>query len=201
LEKFDTKKFANLSDESLLEAYEQSEDPHLLGVLYQRYVHLIFGITAKYFQSTEEREEVTLEIFHLLHRKLKGRNVQNFPTWLLFVVKNHCISKHRYNFVRQRHQAHVLAETIAQHGYVENDGLARLLEEEGYNGAKWKAWVNKSMDQLNNPQQTCVRLFYFEEMSYREIAESTGYTEKEVKSHLQNGKRNLRVMWEQNEDF
>ncbi|MNL72987.1 hypothetical protein D3C87_1983880 [compost metagenome] len=43
----------------------------------------------------------------------------------------------------------------------------------------------------------CVELFYLHKKSYQEIADSTDYTLKEVKSNIQNGKRNLKILIEQ----
>jgi RNA polymerase sigma-70 factor (ECF subfamily) len=49
---------------------------------------------------------------------------------------------------------------------------------------------------LGNEQKLCVILFYLEKRSYQEIALSTGYTLMQVKSYIQNGKRNLRLLME-----
>ncbi|MFT6278588.1 MAG: RNA polymerase sigma-70 factor (ECF subfamily), partial [Flavobacteriales bacterium] len=51
-----------------------------------------------------------------------------------------------------------------------------------------------AIDQLNPEQQKCIRLFYLEQKSYKEVADLTGYDMKKVKSFLQNGKRNLQLL-------
>ena len=53
-----------------------------------------------------------------------------------------------------------------------------------------------AMQQLNHEQQLCVNLFYLEKKSYQEVAAITGFTMMEVKSHIQNGKRNLKLIIE-----
>ncbi len=50
------------------------------------------------------------------------------------------------------------------------------------------------MNQLNTEQKECVSLFYLQKKSYAEIAEITGFTMLQVKSHIQNGKRNLKLI-------
>ena len=50
--------------------------------------------------------------------------------------------------------------------------------------------------ELNPEQQLCVTLFYLEKKSYQEIADSSGFTMMQVKSHIQNGKRNLKIIME-----
>jgi RNA polymerase sigma-70 factor (ECF subfamily) len=49
---------------------------------------------------------------------------------------------------------------------------------------------------LNKEQQTCIELFYLKKMCYQEVALKTGYSDKQVKSYIQNGKRNLRLILE-----
>ncbi len=51
-----------------------------------------------------------------------------------------------------------------------------------------------AINNLNTEQQQCVSLFYLEKKSYSEVSEITGFTIMQVKSHIQNGKRNLRLM-------
>ena len=57
--------------------------------------------------------------------------------------------------------------------------------------------LNKMMNaikQLNAEQKECVSLFYLQKKSYAEIAEITGFNMLQVKSHIQNGKRNLKIL-------
>ena len=56
--------------------------------------------------------------------------------------------------------------------------------------------MNESLEELNKEQKDCVTLFYLEKRSYQEIADSTGLSMMQVKSHIQNGKRNLRIILE-----
>ncbi len=49
---------------------------------------------------------------------------------------------------------------------------------------------------LNHEQQLCITLFYLEKKSYTEVAAKTGFSVMQVKSNIQNGKRNLRLLLE-----
>jgi RNA polymerase sigma-70 factor (ECF subfamily) len=53
-----------------------------------------------------------------------------------------------------------------------------------------------ALKELNPEQQQCVTLFYLQKKSYLEISDATGFTMMQVKSHIQNGKRNLRILIE-----
>jgi RNA polymerase sigma-70 factor (ECF subfamily) len=56
--------------------------------------------------------------------------------------------------------------------------------------------LRQAIDQLNEEQSICIRLFYLKKLSYQEIQEKTGLSFQQVKSHIQNGKRNLRIILE-----
>jgi RNA polymerase sigma-70 factor (ECF subfamily) len=56
--------------------------------------------------------------------------------------------------------------------------------------------MEHALDLLNEEQRTCIRLFYLAKQSYQQITEQTGYTLLQVKSYIQNGKRNLKQLLE-----
>ena len=53
-----------------------------------------------------------------------------------------------------------------------------------------------ALNELNTEQRRCLELFYLDNKSYTEIMTITGYNNNEVKSHIQNGKRNLKLKME-----
>ena len=61
--------------------------------------------------------------------------------------------------------------------------------------------LEAALQQLNAEQQQCVTLFYLQKKSYQEITTQTGYTLLQVKSHIQNGKRNLKIMMERLQQY
>jgi len=54
--------------------------------------------------------------------------------------------------------------------------------------------LESAMTKLKKEQEECIRMMYLENKSYKEIAEMTGYSLKQVKSYIQNGKRNLKII-------
>ena len=52
------------------------------------------------------------------------------------------------------------------------------------------------IEELKKEQKQCVQLFFLEKKSYQEVNEQTGIDLKKVKSHIQNGKRNLKMCLE-----
>lgn len=54
--------------------------------------------------------------------------------------------------------------------------------------------MEQALEQLNEEQRICVKLFYLEKCSYQDITTKTGYSILQVKSYIQNGKRNLKML-------
>ncbi len=61
---------------------------------------------------------------------------------------------------------------------------------------RWLDWMGQSLEELAKEQKLCVILFYLDKNSYQDIAMMTGFTLMQVKSYIQNGKRNLRLLME-----
>jgi RNA polymerase sigma-70 factor (ECF subfamily) len=62
--------------------------------------------------------------------------------------------------------------------------------------------LEKVIPLLNEEQRICIELFYLKDLSYQEVMQETGFTMNQVKSNIQNGKRNLKILLtKQNEIF
>jgi RNA polymerase sigma-70 factor (ECF subfamily) len=56
--------------------------------------------------------------------------------------------------------------------------------------------IKKTLDLLAPKQRMCLKLFYLEGWTCDEIVEGTGFTSREIKTHVQNGKRRFRHLWQ-----
>src|ERR1700755_2013990 len=92
---FPRKRKSELSDEDLLKAYRASGDKTLVGELYIRYSHLVYGLCLNYFRDREVARDAVLALFEKLFESLKKNQPENFKMWLTFVARNHCISELR----------------------------------------------------------------------------------------------------------
>jgi RNA polymerase sigma-70 factor (ECF subfamily) len=52
------------------------------------------------------------------------------------------------------------------------------------------------LPKLKENQRICVELFYLKNKSYQDIANETNFSLNEIKSYIQNGKRNLKLFLE-----
>lgn len=170
-------------DEDLLRQYLRSGDAEYFGILYNRYIPLVYGLCLKYLRTPEDAEDAVMQLFEELAEKVKHYEISNFKTWLYSVAKNHCLQ------LLRRDAREFPADWNAL--VAESGEFLDLLEEEG-NEEELKA-LHHCLDRLPEEQRVSVCEFFLSEKSYAEIAEQTGYLLKSVKSYIQNGKRNLKL--------
>jgi RNA polymerase sigma-70 factor (ECF subfamily) len=182
----------HLSDQELLEFYGRDHNNEWLGVLFSRYLHLIFGVCMKYFKDENEaRDQAQQVCLHVL-KILPRHQVTYFKSWLYQVTKNHCLMQLRHASGQRRHPP--APEGAFSEIQEESAVRDKLAQETRY------AHLDEAMKQLNEAQRRCVELFYLQRKTYQQVADEAGFTLGEVKSHIQNGKRNLRQAMERMEE-
>lgn len=178
------KKESLLSDEQLLTSFRESGDNEIFGELYNRYIPLIYGVCLKYLQNADKSQDAVMEIFELLLPKINKYEIKVFRIWLYSVVKNHCFHLIKNN---KREIAFDFDSDL-----MDLDELDTLLDESDVDKEKEDA-LEYCIAKLSEPQRICISMFFYEDMSYTDIAETTGFDIKSVKSYIQNGKRNLKL--------
>ncbi|WNJ16014.1 sigma-70 family RNA polymerase sigma factor [Pontibacter sp. G13] len=178
------------TDEELVEQYKSDGDEACMGELFQRYTHLVFLICMKYLKDPSESEDMSMRIFEKLMKDLKKYEVRTFKYWLHTVVRNQCLI-HLDKQKRIREKREDFQRSEAEH--VESAPVFDLLGE-GDSKELQLQLMEQAITQLKDEQRVCVELFYLKQKSYQEVADETGYTLKQVKSYIQNGKRNLKIL-------
>jgi len=176
----------HISDQELLERFYADRDNQWLGILLERYTLLLLGVCMKYLKNEELARDSVQQIFLKAITELQKYRVEYFKSWIYMVAKNHCLMQLRdkpgKNTIEVKEN--IPAETD------ETDKESLLLNEKTYE------YMGEALKELNADQQVCVTLFYMEKKSYQQITEQTGYSMMQVKSHIQNGKRNMRILIE-----
>ncbi len=175
----------HMSDNELIAGYKSSHDKLLVGELYKRYAHLVFGMCINYFKDKDTAKDMVIQIFEKLFEELKKREVENFKAWLTFVVRNYCISEIRKMQTQQSRQTEYQLDLKTD---MTDDAEPEDATE------KQIVQLETALNELNPFQKKCIELFYYKKMSYVQIVEITGYSINEVKSYIQNGKRNLKLI-------
>ncbi|MBD0333693.1 MAG: sigma-70 family RNA polymerase sigma factor [Chitinophagaceae bacterium] len=175
-----------MTDTELLNHYYSDKDPQWIGILLERYTLLLVGVCMKYLKNEEDAKDSVQQIFLKVLTDISRFKVEYFKSWLYMVAKNHCLMK-----LRQQHVTAV--KDISDRTILASpeDIKSELLENE-----KAYLLLEESINELSEEQKQCVTLFYLQKNSYQQISEKTGYGLMQVKSYIQNGKRNLRHMLE-----
>jgi RNA polymerase sigma factor (sigma-70 family) len=173
-----------MSDQQLLDRYYERSDSEALGHLLQRYTFLLLGVSMKYLKEPAAAEDVVQQVYLKVLGELTKYRVTYFSSWIYQIVKNQCLMQLRE---QKKWGTPLVADTLPMEGDAAVDLEYWMSKEERFN------LLTEALEELSEEQKTCVSLFYLDKMSYRQISERTGYPIPGVKSHIQNGKRNLRI--------
>jgi len=180
-------KYKHISDQELLENFYTTHDTEWLGILLPRYTLLLLGVCMKYLKNEEEARDCVQQTFLKVITELKKYKVEYFKSWLYMVAKNHCLMKIRDGHGKiplelTERNMQGAEELPDKQSFVKDDQAIELM--------------NEALGELSPEQRQCVTLFYLQKKSYQEISEETRFTMMQVKSYIQNGKRNLKLMIE-----
>lgn len=171
-----------ISDQELVRAYCTDNRREALGILYRRYGHLVVGLCLDYLKNREAARDATMDVFEKVTLKVCRQPIETFKAWLFYTSRNHCIDLLRKQ-IRERDR---LLKINMEEG-VESGEAQRPLSEERLTE------LPTALAALPPEQAECIKLFYLRGQSYAQVAATTGYELRKVKSYLQNGRRNLRI--------
>jgi RNA polymerase sigma factor (sigma-70 family) len=174
-----------MSDTDLLELYYADKNQEWIGILLERYTLLLLGVCMKYLRDENEAKDCVQQIFLKVLTELAKYRVEYFKSWLYMVAKNHCLMRLRDKGAKVQKE---LNENLA--ALEDTDRQELIANEQTYD------LLEEALDELNEEQKQCVILFYLKKNSYTQISSKTGFNMMQVKSYIQNGKRNLKIILE-----
>lgn len=170
----------NMTDFELLQRYKKLKESSYLGELLDRYSMMVYGVSLKYLKDEEQAKDAVQQIFLKVIDVIQEQTITYFKSWLFIVTKNYCfmqLRKKNNNFPIDE-QFTIATETTDKEEQHQKEQQISLLE--------------KGIENLSPEQKVCIELFYYQKKSYQTIAAETGYSLLQVKSYIQNGKRNLK---------
>jgi RNA polymerase sigma-70 factor (ECF subfamily) len=189
-----------LSDEELLLGYRESGDSRLFSELVHRYERELYSYLRRYLGDAEMAEDAFQAAFLQVHLKCQhyeaGRAVR---PWLYTIATNQAIDAQRRS---RRHRMVSLDRT----GPKDNEDVGKLLDlltsKELAPGAQLGAaerrdWLLAALEQLPQGLRDVVHLVYFQELKYREAAESLNIPVGTVKSRMHAAVAKLNELWNQ----
>lgn len=177
----------HMTDSELLELYYIDKDPEWVGRLLERYTLLLLGVCMKYVKDENEAKDCVQQIFLKVLTEVSKYRIDYFKSWLYMVAKNHCLMRLRNNGIKGPKE---LKEEMLVHTEPEKEELIK--NEQTYD------LLEDAIAELSEEQRQCVILFYLKKNSYQQVTEKTGFNLLQVKSYIQNGKRNLKIILERN---
>lgn len=177
------------SDEQLLADYVGgSGSARSLGLLYERYMPMVYGVCLKILKDAGKAEDAVMAIYEDVAKKVKEHEIGSFRGWLYVLARNYCLMEWRK--AQRRPTDHHAPEDMVFY-----DAIEPVFEYELPVGT---SALEKCLATLTEMQRTCVTWFYYEDKSYKEIADMLTEELGKVRSHIQNGKRNLRICLDKN---
>lgn len=177
---------SQLSDEALLERFLSGGNVQHLGLLYQRYMPMVYGVCLKILKDPGLSEDAVMAIYETLNRKVREHKIESFRGWLFVMARNYCLMEWRKSNRRP-------TDLYAPENMVHHDAIEPVFEIEMPNNTKA---LEKCMGELPDTQRRSVELFYYDDKSYKEISNLVAEEIGKVRSYIQNGRRNLKLCLE-----
>jgi len=174
-----------LDEQELLKTYRDTRDPKYFAQLYEPFMPLVYGSCLKYFKNEADAQDAVMDLYVKLTQKALTHKIEYFKSWLFVVTRNYCfevLRKRNVHSDKEKEAAVMYSEEVFHPDNVDQDAHVRLLQE--------------CMDQLDDFQKSCVELFYYKKMSYMAISEQLELKFNQVRSRIQNGRRNLKICME-----
>ncbi len=185
-----SKKTDQADDQKLLRQYLETGDLHLLGELFRTHSSMVYYVCYRYFQDTEKSKDAVMQIFEELIKKVGKQEIRQFASWLYVLSKNYCLMQLRSGKKMQ----HVPMDEFVEFPVNQHQ------EEDHEEKEKALTALEACIKTLPDRQKQSIDLFFLSEKCYKEIVELTGFSLNEVKSYIQNGKRNLKICMEKSRE-
>lgn len=183
-----SRKPALLNDEQLLQRYRESGDLAVLGELFQIHSSMVYYVCYRYLQDSELSKDAVMQIFEELITKVNRHEIRQFGKWLYVLSRNHCLMQLRSS----KKMMHVPIDDFMESP---DEWHPDINEKEQTLTA-----LEICMEKLPAAQKQSIDLFFLNQKCYKEVAQLTGYSLNDVKSYIQNGKRNLKICMEKNRE-
>jgi len=178
-------RYDHISDNELLDFYYADKNQEWIGILLERYTLLLLGVCMKYLKDENEARDCVQQIFLKVLTEVSKYKIDFFKSWLYMVAKNHCL-------MRLRDKGSKATKELTEQNFVhtESEKQELIATEQTYD------LLEEAVNELTEEQKQSVILFYLKKYSYQQISEKTGFNLLQVKSYIQNGKRNLKIILE-----
>jgi RNA polymerase sigma-70 factor, ECF subfamily len=172
----------NLSHETLRQAAQG--DIQAFEKIYKTYASFVYNVAFRLVATREDAEEITQEVFLIIHRKLNSFMFRSsLKTWVYRVTANCAL-----NFLNKRNKeqkGRVGFDDVLATAASPNEVRVKMESED--QGHKVKALLNT----LNPDERACVVLRNIEGLSYQDIARSLNVNLNTVRTRLKRAREKM----------
>jgi len=183
------KKSDPADEESLLKRYQETDDLALLAELFESHSSMVYYVCLRYLQDSEASKDAVMQIFEELVTKVKRQEINSFGSWLYVLSRNYCLMQLRSGKKMQY---------VPFEDFVESPDFQHQ-DDPGDKERKLTA-LELCLEKLPERQKQTINLFFLQEKCYKDIVDNTGFSLNDVKSYIQNGKRNLKICMDKNRE-
>lgn len=182
-----TGKFRISEESEWIQTYLDTNESKCLAGLYEGYKQQIYIQCLKLVSNPVDAQDLSSETFIRAFDRIEQFKIGSpFYPWLNRIAMNLCI-----DFLRQQSKYHFQQVDDLQL----EDKSEFFFDEEEQDALKTK--LTNELQKLNFGQRRCFCLFYINRLSYNDIAKLTGLSHNQVRSHIQNARRRLKILVEQ----
>lgn len=173
-------------DEISLISRIAEQDQTALSLLYDRYARVIYTIAYRILNSSEESEEIVLDVFTQVWRIAKNYNFKKgrVDTWLFMLTRSRALDRLR-SHARLNKAIAASEDVLMRHSYTDSPEEDVLIQERN-------SYVKACLGDLPNEQRLVLELAYFSGLSHSEIAARTDISLGTVKTRIRLGLKKLR---------
>ncbi len=174
-----------LTEGQLVERFRETGESRHFETLYLRTRRTVYSRCLAIVKDGESAEDLSHETFLRAYDQFARLEGSNFSGWVYKIATNLSLNWLRDKLNRQRLLRKKGAPTEEKLESTEE----RLLQQNRLGRAR------RVLKTLKEEQRTVLTLKYVEGCSYSEIEAQTGYTYDQVRSYLQNARRNFQIRW------
>ena len=166
-----------------------------LTLAYQTYRDMVFRIAYVQTKSAAQAEDIQQTVFLALVRYSdRIRDEEHLKAWLIRVTNNACKKHFRSLWVKL---TVLYDDALYKEQEMQEDGAAIPAAAPPDETSEESELLTETVQQLPENSRIVIHLFYYEEMSVREIAQTLGITEQNVKTRLSRARDRLRQLLEE----
>lgn len=144
-------------------------------LLVERYQDFIFTIAYRVLKTRQEAEEIAQDVFLKVHKQLDTfEKRSSFKTWLYTIAYRCSIDALRKKKISKEKYPEEMPEKIDHSPGIEAQLERRQLRQQ----------LESVVAELPGEEAAVITLFYFDELTVKEVADITGLTETNVKTKL-----------------